>query len=66
MEIENLCKEIRSRAFEKKEPKKIDIKAKTDDEVEVILGKMLKPSKIPITKWVLKPGSKSIVQILMS
>ena len=54
------------KGFEKKEPKKIDIdKAKSDDEVEVILGKMLQPSKIPITKWVFKPESKSIIEILL-
>ncbi len=53
------------KGFEKKEPKKIDIsKAKTDDEVEAVLAKMMKPSKIPIMKWVFRPESKSIVQIL--
>ncbi|WP_341730871.1 hypothetical protein [Microcoleus sp. EPA2] len=53
------------KGFDKTQPKKIDTaKAKTDDEVEAILGKMLKPSKIPITKWVFKPESKSIVRLL--
>lgn len=52
------------KGFEKKSPKKIDIsKAKTDNEVEAVMGRMLKPSKIPITKWVLNPESKSIVEL---
>lgn len=53
------------KGFDKTQPKRIDTaKAKTDDEVEAILGKMLRPSKIPITKWVFKPESKSIVRLL--
>ncbi|MEZ2278094.1 MAG: hypothetical protein ACBR12_14410 [Microcoleus sp.] len=53
------------KGFDKTQPKRIDTaKAKTDDEVEAILSKMLKPSKIPITKWVFKPESKSIVRLL--
>jgi hypothetical protein len=48
-----------------KKPEKIDItKAKTDEQVEETLTKMLQPSKVPIVKWVLNPDSKSIVRIL--
>lgn len=48
-----------------KKPEKIDItKAKTDEQVEETLTKMLQPSKVPIVKWVFKPDSKSIVRIL--
>ncbi|WP_377478909.1 MAG: hypothetical protein P2A85_09170 [Microcoleus anatoxicus] len=53
------------KGFGEKQSKKIDItKAKTDTEVEEVLGKMLKPSKIPITKWVMREGTRSIVKII--
>lgn len=53
------------KGFEKKKPKEIDVSAaKTDDEVEKVLGKMLKPSKIPIVKWEFKPDSVSIAAAL--
>lgn len=53
------------KGFEKKKPKEIDVAgAKTDDEVEKVLGKMLQPSKIPIVKWEFKPDSVSIAAAL--
>ncbi len=53
------------KGFGQKELKEIDItKAKTDEQVEKILGKMLAPSKIPITKWVFDPNHKSINEAL--
>jgi hypothetical protein len=51
--------------FEKKPPKKIDVaKAKTDDDVEAVLAKMMKPSQIPIVKWVFRPDHISIIEAL--
>ena len=53
------------KGFEKKPPKEIDVSgAKTDIQVEKVLGKMLQPSKIPIVKWVFKPDSISIAAAL--
>ncbi|MEG3844787.1 hypothetical protein, partial [Microcoleus sp. herbarium14] len=53
------------KGFEKKKPKTIDVSgAKNDDDVEKILGKMLQPSKIPITKWEFKPENISISEAL--
>lgn len=53
------------KGFDKKQPKEIDIsKAKTDDQVEAVLGKVFKPSKIPITKWVFNPNHISISEAI--
>ncbi|MEG4800719.1 hypothetical protein QUB63_14290 [Microcoleus sp. ARI1-B5] len=53
------------KGFGKKEPKKINIsKAKTDAEVEKILGTMLNPSLVPIVKWKFRPGEISIKEAL--
>ncbi|MCC3410076.1 MAG: hypothetical protein JGK17_32000 [Microcoleus sp. PH2017_10_PVI_O_A] len=53
------------KGFEKKKPKEIDVsKPKTDNEVEKVLGQMLRPSKIPIVKWVFRPDSISIAAAL--
>ncbi|MEG4572650.1 hypothetical protein QUA56_08090 [Microcoleus sp. N3A4] len=53
------------KGFEKKQPKKIDVtKAKTDDDVEAVLAKMLKPSQIPIVRWVFRPDHISIIEAL--
>lgn len=53
------------KGFGKKEPKKINVStAKTDEQVENILGKMLNPSLIPIVKWQFKPGEISIKEAL--
>lgn len=53
------------KGFGKKEPKEIDVtKAKTDDDVEKILGKMFQPSVIPYTKYTFNPNSISILQAL--
>jgi hypothetical protein len=53
------------KGFGKKEPKKINIsKLKTDSDVEKVLGTMLNPSLIPITKWTFKPGQISIIEAL--
>jgi hypothetical protein len=53
------------KGFGKKEPKKIKSSGlKTDNDVEDALGKMLKPSLIPITAWKFKPGQISISEAL--
>ncbi|MEG4861720.1 hypothetical protein QUB75_30760 [Microcoleus sp. K1-B6] len=53
------------KGFGKKEPKKINISGlKTDEQVENVLGKMLQPSLIPITRWQFKPGQISIIEAL--
>ena len=49
------------KGFEKKKPKEIDVtQPKSDNEVETILGKMFKPSKIPYVKYTYDPNSISI------
>lgn len=53
------------KGFEKKAPKKIDItKAKTDDDVEALLSRMIAPSKIPIEKWIFNPNHISILEAI--
>lgn len=53
------------KGFGKKEKEVIDITApKTDADVEKVLGKMLRPSKIPIVRWEFKPGAISIASAL--
>lgn len=53
------------KGFGKKEPKKINVSGlKTDDDAEDALGRMLKPSKVPITAWKFKPGQISINEAL--
>jgi len=53
------------KGFGKKEPQRINVSGlKTDNDVEDALGKMLKPSLIPITAWKFKPGQISINEAL--
>jgi hypothetical protein len=53
------------KGFGKKPPKEIDVtSAKTDAQVEKILGKMFVPSKIPYIKYTFDPNSISIVQAI--
>jgi hypothetical protein len=53
------------KGFGKKPPKEIDIsKAKTDDDVEKILGKMFQPSRIPYIKYTFDPNHISIARAI--
>lgn len=53
------------KGFEKKEPKEIDIsKAKTDADVEKVLGKMFQPSRIPYIKYTFDPNHISIAKAI--
>ncbi|MEG4864496.1 MULTISPECIES: hypothetical protein [unclassified Microcoleus] len=53
------------KGFGKKDKQVIDVsQAKTDEQVENTILKMLNPSKIPITKWEFDPNSISIKKTL--
>lgn len=53
------------KGFEKKTPKKIDIgKAKTDDQVEAILAKMMVPSLLPIVTYQFNPDHVSLKELI--
>lgn len=53
------------KGFGKKEPKEIDIsKAKTDADVEKVLGKMFQPSRIPYIRYTFDPNHISIAKAI--